>query len=655
MAHLDLEVLTTLILFFGVFFGGISVLHVFSRKIAFPYTVALLIAGFVTKWLLAVMPLGVDVGLSTNLIFYVLLPLILFESAMRINLHQFKIQFKTITFLATFGLMMSIFVIGAMIAQFVGLPFGVSLLFGAIISATDPIAVLSLFKTIKTPKRLGLIIEGESMLNDATAVIAFRVISGFVVASEVLRSQTLFSGVVEFVYVFIGSVIAGLVMGYIAAKLIEYIQSDRLVETTLTLSIALFSFTYAEHVLHLSGIIATVITAITVGNLGRTKISADVHHFIDDFWEYVGFIAISLIFFFAAFNLNLRLLILDLPTLLIVIFIVLIARAVSVYISFFLTNKLPFFKDEPNVIFQWQHVINWGGLRGIIPLVLVFSLPDDFAFKEHITVLALGTFIFTLLVNALTIEWLLGILGLRKSKKEERILEEELSIRQVERARARLRGLPAGEINENIRDFAERKLVAEEERHKNTLLKIAGPDDLLVSLRMQALEIELNTVYNLYKEGYITEDVYVTFEKQVDLQKDALNYPDVYEGRSFSRGGLQEKHKQFLDGLETYKKYARRYRFLKRFFSDLYKRRVSARYALLRARVVASDDVIAYMKRVKAIVDQEKLQDVVETVIAEHYAYKRRNKKHIRELDENFVGITKKYQKDIIHKVVFGE
>jgi CPA1 family monovalent cation:H+ antiporter len=379
------EELIYIILFISAFLIITGFIQRLTAKWSFlPYTVALLLAGVIGQYFVKLTHIPVEFELSSSVIYYVLLPLLLFESAFHINFHQFKLQFKTITFFATFGLLISVFVIGYVLAFAVGYPLPMAILFGAIISATDPIAVISMFKTLGAPKRLSLVADGESMLNDATGVIAFKVVSAFVLAGSALQSSTLLESTWSFIYVFVGSLIFGAIVGYFFSKLIEKIENDRVIETTMTVACALGSFVAAEHFFHFSGVISCVMAGIVVGNLGKTKFSPGVREFVEEFWSYFAFLSVSLVFFFATFNLDFLIFSKNPIIIIWAIVAVLVGRAISIYGSALITNNTPFFKDEPNIPMSWQHILNWGGLRGVIPLVLAYSLPEDFKYRSAI-------------------------------------------------------------------------------------------------------------------------------------------------------------------------------------------------------------------------------------------------------------------------------
>jgi monovalent cation:H+ antiporter, CPA1 family len=542
------EFIIHFVLFASAFLVGASILQVLSNKYSFPFTVLLLIVGFVTQFVVHFLHLDLHISLSPDVIFFILLPLLLFEAAMHINIHQFKIQFKTISLLATLGLLISVFVVGAGIFYSLGLPLGVSLLFGAIISSTDPIAVLSLFKSLGAPKRLSLIADGESMFNDATGVIVFRIISGFVVGGQAFSSHRVLGGFGSFLYVFIGSIILGVIVGYIASILFSKVKEDRVLVAALTTGLAIGSFVVAEHFFGLSGVITTVITGIAFGNIGRTKLPSNVLHFLEEFWAYFGFLAVSLVFFFAAYNLDLALFTSSLGSLAIVIAIVLIGRAASVYITAFLSNTLPFFNDEPDIPMRWQHILNWGGLRGVIPLVLVYSLPDDYIYKELMLQFTMASLLFTLFVNGLTIKWLLVKLGLHVSKKEEQIIEDEKSIFEIDTARNKLALLDRRQFDQPLIKEIDAQLAKQQVQYKDELKRLSTDEEFLNSLKLESLEIERNKLGELFEQGSIPESVYHAFESEIDIQQDSIEYPEVYPIRAVDKEGRIKPTKTFRKG-----------------------------------------------------------------------------------------------------------
>jgi CPA1 family monovalent cation:H+ antiporter len=645
MEHLHL---IDLVLFASFFLIGTAVLQLINYKTSFPYTVALLIAGLISQLVVRAFHLPAEFTLSPELIFYILLPMLLFEAAMHINIHQFKIQFKTISFFATFGLLVSVFVVAFGLSWLIGLPFEIALLFGAIISATDPIAVLALFKSLGAPKRLALVADGESMFNDATGVIVFRVVSSFVVAGTAFKPERLFDSAWDFTYIFIGSILLGAFLGYIFGKIFEKIRGQRLVITTLTTALGIGSFVGAEHFFHLSGVITTVMAGVVLGNVALGKMDRSVNHFLEEYWEYLGFISLSLVFFFAAYNLNLELFTREIGTLFIVIAVVLVARSVSVYVTALLTNTLPLFKDEPNIPLSWQHILNWGGLRGVIPLVLVYSLPDDFMYKQQMLQFTLATLLFTLFVNGLTIKSLLLKLKLHLPRKEEEIIRDEMSIFALSKARTRLKNLDKREFSQEIINKYEKELVADEQKLQKHLQSITTPEEFLNSLKLQSIQIERERLHDLYDEGRVSENVMYEFESELDLQQDALEYPEVYKSRATEDGGFMIQRTTFRQRLIRLRRRLKDYPVLKNMFGMSEDEFINERYSKLRARVFTSYAVLDYLTQVKELFKKSTQVDAIAEVKSMQVGFIEKNKKEIKELERQFPKLITLYQNRVL-------
>lgn len=645
---MDTHVLIDILLFLSFFLGLVAVVQKIAAKYQFPYTIALLFVGFLSQFLVRMLHIPLHLEMHPDIIYFILLPILLFEAAQHINFHQFRIQFKTISFLSTVGLLISVFVVGTLLSVLVGLPFKVALLFGAIISATDPIAVLALFKTLGAPRRLSLLADGESMFNDATGVIAFRLIAGFVVVGNDFETEAIIHGAGDFLYIFLGSMLFGILFGYLSSKLIELVKKDRLIVTVFTAAAALGSFVAAEHFFHFSGVISTVMAGITIGNLGKTKISYRVNHFVEEFWESLGFVALSLVFFFASFNLDLGIFAREPLNLIYAIIAVLIARLVSVYVSVFFTNRLGFFKDEPNMPLSWQHILNWGGLRGVIPLVLAYSLPDTFIYKEQLLAFTFATLLFTLIINGLTIKTLLIKLKLHVAKKEEQIIHDEERIFALEEARNKLESLPDGEFqSEAIVDIA-KQVKAKELGIRDHLLKITSSEELSASLKLQSLSIERETVEKLYHSGHINESVYYEFDTELDLQQDALEYPEVFSTRVVSGEGKIESHGSYRHRLQRLRRLIARFPLLKSLIEESEYQLIENRYSLLRARVFSSKKVLEYITHVGRIFTNSTGKRALSQLKGIELKLIAQNEVQLKALEKKYPAIISRYQKRIL-------
>jgi len=304
--------------------------------------------------------------------------------------------------LANVGVLLATFVTGYLVHWALGLPILIALVFGAIISATDPISVLAIFKDLKMDKRLSVIIEGESLLNDGTAVVVFQILLAGVVAGGLGGGK----GIGQFLVAVVGGAAIGFGLGYTGSKITQTID-DPQIEITLTTIIAYGSYLFANH-LHWSGVIATASAGLIVGNFGAKKgMSATTKVALESFWEYLAFVMNSLVFLLIGLEVHLDALAHAWRPVLFAIAAVLIGRSLSVYLLIPVSNMF-----AENIPVRWQHVMVWGGLRGALALALALSLDNTFPYRDRILDLTFGVVVFSILVQGLTTKPLLRVLGL---------------------------------------------------------------------------------------------------------------------------------------------------------------------------------------------------------------------------------------------------
>jgi len=414
-----LSVFTLMLIALGV--------NLLSIKTHIPYTVLLVIAGSILVPISGIETFSfiASFQLTPELLFFVFLPILIFESAYNINVRNIKENKFAISILAIFGLVISAFFIGFVghwSFQLLGfeIPLLVTLLFSAIISATDPVAVLSLFKEYGAPHRLTLIFEGESLFNDGTAFAMFLVFLE-IMAHGYHGQLTILEGIAAFITMIVGGIVFGLFMGFLFSKLIELVKGHEHLEMTLTLLVAHFTFLLTElisetlvidgHQIHLSSIIATMVSSMVMGNYGRFKMSVGVEAYMEKFWSYFAFLSNSLVFILMGLlftNLSISLHIAILPILMMIL-VVALARSVSIYLSVGLANVI---SAEENIPFNWQHLLSWGSLRGSLAVIMVLLIPDDlslpgwsydFSIKEFIIAITIGSIYFSLLIKATSI------------------------------------------------------------------------------------------------------------------------------------------------------------------------------------------------------------------------------------------------------------
>ncbi|MCK5169350.1 MAG: cation:proton antiporter, partial [Bacteroidales bacterium] len=237
-------------------------------------------------------------NIDPHLILYIFLPTLIFEAAFAMDVHTFKKTSTNAFILAVPGIIVALvltalIVIGIKMAG-IGLnkwSWTMALLFGAVISATDPVAVVSILKESGASKKLGTLIEGESMLNDGTAIVIFMVLLLGITGGG---SDT--SPIIEFFRVAVGGTLVGIIIGYIVIAWVKKVFNDALVEITVIVAAAYMTFYIAEHFLHVSGVLGLVALGLLMASVGRTRISPEVEHFLHEFWELFAFIANTLIF-----------------------------------------------------------------------------------------------------------------------------------------------------------------------------------------------------------------------------------------------------------------------------------------------------------------------------------------------------------------------
>jgi monovalent cation:H+ antiporter, CPA1 family len=384
-----------------------SIIAVVAKRIGIPYTVALVLGGLLLSvvHLPALAPLhrgNRPDWLTPDIILTLFLPALLFEGSLKLELRHIKTDLLPLLLLANLGVLVATLVTGLVVYYAVGMSLIVALLFGSMVSATDPISVLSIFKEVRVDERLSVLVEGESLLNDGTAVALFQIL----LAGAVVGRVSLLSGAEQFLLSVVGGALLGLALGYFVSKVTKRID-DAQIEITLTTILAYGTFLLARH-LHLSGVIATVAAGLVIGNFAtKTGMSARTLTALRSFWEYASFIINSLVFLLIGLEVRLGGLVRAWKPILIAVAAIFLGRILSVYTVVPLSNLL----SKP-ISLAWQHVLVWGGLRGALSLALALSLDSAFPYRDEILNLTFGVVVFSILVQGLSIKPLLRKLRL---------------------------------------------------------------------------------------------------------------------------------------------------------------------------------------------------------------------------------------------------
>ncbi len=400
-----------------------ALLKIIMRHSRLPYTVVLLLIGIVTGGAnqfglfgseTSISHIFIQIGnIDPHLILFLFLPTLIFESAYSMEPHLFFRIAPQIILLAIVGLIISMVLSAFAISWLLSWGMGIALLFGALISATDPVAVVALLKEKSSRKRLETLIEGESLLNDGTAIVFFSLFYGFALGTA--TEIKMLSVVGDFLLVVSSGVFIGVFIGWIILWIIGKLINQPMIEITLSISAAYLTFMLSEF-LHVSGVVALVSLALMFSTIGRTRVSPEISHFLHQFWEVMTYMANTLIFLIVGIVIMTHTTF-DSPelwlTLGLLYILLTIIRSVSVLILMPVLERI-----GVGINRQKATVLVWGGLRGAVSLSLALSLAQDTAIpeqlREQILFLTAGIVFLTIVINGSTMEWLLHRLKLDK-------------------------------------------------------------------------------------------------------------------------------------------------------------------------------------------------------------------------------------------------
>jgi len=386
----------TVLVLFVAFLAAMPLVAFVSGRLRFPYTVALVLVGLVVSAL----PIHESIQLSPGLAVTVLLPGLVFEAAYRLDGDELRRTFGGVALLAVPGVLVTAAVVAFVLNAATGLPANEAFLVGAIVSATDPVAVVSTMRRLDAPRRLVTLVDAESLFNDGTAALAF------VIALAALGSQppTLADGAIRFAVGLVASVAIGALSGLLISRVLKT-TSDHLIELTLTVLAAYGTYLVAD-LLGASGIIASVVAGIVVGTYGRrVGLSVRAQEAIDVVWEFLAFVLTGAAFLLIGIAIPLDALAAAAISIAWGVLAVLVGRAIVVYGllggAARLERRIGLI---PSLPLSWLHVINWIGLRGAVATALALAIPDGTPDRELLQGIAFGIVLFTLVVQGTTAE-----------------------------------------------------------------------------------------------------------------------------------------------------------------------------------------------------------------------------------------------------------
>ncbi len=380
-----------------------ALVAVLARRLRVPYTVLLVVAGIALAAAadFALVPSLDAVRLTPSLVFHVLLPVLVFEASFHVSWLRFRESARAILLLAVPGVVLAVVTGGALTyllesALGTAIPATVAVLVSAILAATDPVSVVALFKELGVPERLGTIVEGESLLNDAIGVVAFTVCAGLLGiggAEETLTGSAL---ALDLIWEVGMGVIAGIAVGLVVSWATTLVD-DHLIEIMLT-TVAAFGSYLAAEAIGASPILAVVASGMACGNVAaRVGMTPANRIAVESFWEYCVFAANGLVFLLLGKEVHLARMLDHLAAIVLAWIALGLARALVV-----LVVERVLSRTRERLPRRWSAVLVWGGLRGALSMVLALGIPDAFPERELVVDITFGVVVISILLQGMT-------------------------------------------------------------------------------------------------------------------------------------------------------------------------------------------------------------------------------------------------------------
>jgi len=596
----DFNLLAPLLLaILGLLVGAI--LKSILKRTGFPYTVGLFVFGLLIGLLnrfhyFDFMP-RVENAVATvadtnpDFILYVFLPILIFDAAYEMNMHIFKKTLANSTLLAVPGLVVCMLLTAALMIgislfapEYASWTWPLALMFGALISATDPVAVVALLHELGTSKRFSTLVDGESLLNDGTGIVCFMLFFG----AYTLSGASTASPVVQFLEVVIGGILLGFCLARLTIWFITRINSEEMIQNSVIILSAYVTFILSQYYMGISGVIALVAFGLTISYTGRPRLKPQANVFMEKFWGLLTHIANTLVFIMVGVviaekvDLNWS----DLIILLLVYVGLNLIRFAMIMLFYPVMKRLGYGLSKRESV-----ILTWGGLRGALGMTLALmvsytpGIPEDI--RRQVLFLTAGIVTLTLSINATTMRWLLKRLGLVQASTARAQLEHKVQLYLQETAAKYVEKLSSHEQLSEANWEKVRKYIPQVNP-----AWIASPQtpDFLAEIRLRVLDHEKATCHHIYDEGVISKKSFLHLMNSLDEMYDhdgryALDFrPSVFN--YFKRSFVMQHIKDLLPIRDTVSLY--------------FRERIVAVYDLARGFIILQKEDLKLLEELKS-------------------------------------------------------
>jgi CPA1 family monovalent cation:H+ antiporter len=498
-------------------------LGLLARRIGVPLSVVLVVVGF----LAAAVGLTPEIGrlqgeAFEEVVVFLFLPVLVFAAALGIDLRAFVRNLTAILVLAVVAFLVSAVLVGITLHVALGTALATAFLFGALISATDPVAVVAVFREVGVPRRLLTLVEGESLLNDGVAIVLFAILVEVATGGSV----SVAAGVIDFVLVFGGGALIGIALGLAASSVLPWL--GRLPAAGLSLAMAYGSFVLADEVLGFSGVMATAAAGMVLAGLAPSRASVEVREMWEQMWDALDYVANALLFLLIGLIIGPGQLLEHLGPIVLAAVVVLVARALAVVPLVWLLERVA---HIPRLGWRNEAVLIWGGLRGGVALALALALPEELAEREFLVALTGGVVLATLLLNATTIRWLVSRLSLDRPTRVDHYLMAIARVSAIQAARREMSNLG---LQADPRTSTELEASERAAHQEMADLDVEEAEEYRIVVG-RGLHVERRTYQELSDQGLLPPAVTRTLLHEVDDEIDDF----AMHGRSHQLGSTR--------------------------------------------------------------------------------------------------------------------